>query len=144
LKSEVRVVAPTGKVKKTVVHEDDTFWGHRDFKMQVKGKFILGVATKDIDITTVGNTVKVRMPQAEIVALELPYNKIKMIEDNSPFRKDLTEKEKQAVYKEAEVAVRDDIMKSNGTQAEAERQMEKAVTEIITLKVNGVEQVLFE
>ncbi|MED3832964.1 DUF4230 domain-containing protein [Peribacillus frigoritolerans] len=139
-----RVISPTGKVSKTIVHEDDTFWGHRDFKMEVKGRYILGVATKDIEITTVGNTVKVRLPQSEIVSLELPYDKMKMIEDKSFLRKELPEKEKKALYKEAEKEIRNDIMKDDAIQANAERAMERAVAELIKLKVDEAEAVVFE
>lgn len=143
LQSKARFVAPTGKVEKTVVHRDKTWLGEREYAMTVKGEFILGVDTKDIAISVEGNTIKVRIPQPKIVSLDLPYDRMTIAEDKSLLRKELPAQELKAMYSDAEKEVREDIAEDDVVQATAETQMERAVTGLL-LKINGVEQVIFE
>lgn len=143
LAAKARIVAPTGEVTKTISQQDENFWGPRDYKMTVHGDYILGVDSADIDVSVSGNTVKVRMPQPKVVSLDLPYDEMKIVEQKSFLRKELPEKELKALYTKAEAEVRKDIAKDDEVQAEAERQMEQAVSGLL-LKINGVESVQFE
>ncbi|AXN39827.1 DUF4230 domain-containing protein [Peribacillus butanolivorans] len=143
LAAKARIVAPTGKIAKTSTEGDSNFWGHRDYVMTVKGDYILGIDTQDIDVSVSGNTIKVRMPQPKIVSLNLPYDQMTITEDKSPLRRELPEKELKALYTEATAEVRKDIAKDDVAQAKAERQMEQAVSGLL-LKINGVESVQFE
>lgn len=143
LAAKARIVAPTGEVTKTISQQDENFWGHRDYKMTVHGDYVLGIDTSDIEITTVGNTVKVRMPQPKVVSLDLPYDEMKIVEQKSFLRKELPEAQLKALYTKAEAEVRNDIAKDDEVQAKAEREMEQAVEQIV-VKISGVEQVVFE
>ncbi|MBA9027551.1 DUF4230 domain-containing protein [Peribacillus huizhouensis] len=143
LRSEARIVAPTGKVTKTISQQDENFWGHRVYKMTVNGSFVLGVDTQDIVVSVEGNTITVRMPQPKVVSLDLPYDEMTLTEQKSLLRKELPDDELKALYTKAEKAVRKDIAQDRDVQAKAERQMEQAVEQII-VKINGVSQVIFQ
>lgn len=143
LHAKPRIIAPTGEVNKTISQQDENFWGHRSYKMTVHGNYILGVDTADVEITTVGNTVKVRMPQPKVVSLDLPYDEMKIVEQKSFLRKELPEAQLKALYTKAEAEVRKDIAKDDEVQAKAEREMEHAVEQII-VKIAGVQQIVFE
>ena len=143
LSAKARIVAPTGEVTKTISQQDENFWGGRSYTMTVQGDYVLGVDTRDIEITTVGNTVKVRMPQPKVVSLDLPYDEMKIVEQKSFLRKELPEGELKALYTKAEAEVRKDIAKDDEMQAKAEREMEQAVEDII-VKIGGVKQIEFQ
>jgi len=143
LQSKARIVAPTGDVEKTLSQSDENFWGHREYKLTVRGDFVLGVDTSDIDVSVSGHTIKVRMPQPKVVSLDLPYDEMTLTEQKSLLRKELPDEAKKALYTKAEAAVRKDIAEDRDVQAKAERQMEDAVSGLL-LKINGVEHIEFE
>ncbi|MEY8188623.1 DUF4230 domain-containing protein [Peribacillus simplex] len=143
LAAKARIVAPTGEVTKTISQQDENFWGSRDYKMTVHGEYILGIASKDIDVSVSGNTITVRMPQPKVVSLNLPYDEMTVIEHKSFLRKELPEAQLKALYTRAEAEVRKDIAKDDEVQAKAEREMEQAVSGLL-LKINGVKSVQFE
>jgi hypothetical protein len=147
LQSKARIVAPTGKVAVSSHWDEDKWHGHRGMTMSVKGEVVLGIDTQDIDISVVDNSIKVRMPQPEIVSLDLPYDKVSIYEETSVIQKlfaiDIPDEQKQALYKEAKQNMRKDIANDNEVQAKAERQMEDAVSGLL-LKINGVDSIQFE
>ena len=69
LTESAQLVTLTGKAEKTERYSDSHWYGKQEAMVNVRGTFKLGVNTKDIEISTVGNVVKVTLPQTKLVAI---------------------------------------------------------------------------
>lgn len=137
------LVSLTGKAKKTVDYTDSSWLGDSRITLTTQGKFRMGIDTSKIEVTTHGNVVKVRLPEPELIALEMPYHKMDVEKDSGLFRKDLPEETAQALYKKAEKQLRKDIANDRQAHEKAEDNAEKVVRGML-LKINGVEAITFE
>lgn len=137
------LVSLTGKAKKTVDYTDRSWLGDSRITLTTQGKFRMGIDTSKIEVTTHGNVVKVRLPEPELIALEMPYHKMDIEKDSGLFRKDLPEETAQALYKKAEKQLRKDIANDRQAHEKAEDNAEEVVRGML-LKINGVEAITFE
>jgi len=142
LTESAQLVTLTGKAEKTEPYFNDKWYGNQSAMVHVKGKFMLGINTEDIEVTTAGNVVKVRLPQPKLISLDLPYNKMAIHQSNGVFRKDIDESQLKALYSEAKSEIKADITNDKRAQDKAEASAEKTVESLI-LKINGVEAVKF-
>ncbi|EGI2114772.1 DUF4230 domain-containing protein [Listeria monocytogenes] len=143
LTESAQLVTLTGKAEKTERYSDAKWYGKQEAMVNVRGTFKLGVNTKDIEISTVGNVVKVTLPQPKLITLSLPYDNMTITNDSGLWRKDVDEPQLKALYSEAKSEIKADIANDKRAQDKAEASAEKTVGSII-LKINGVEFVKFE
>jgi hypothetical protein len=137
-----QLVGLTGNVAKTITYSDDKWFGDKTYELTLNGEFKLGVETKDIDITTRGNTVSVRFPQPKILAVDLPFDKAKISKNVGLLRGELDESELQALYAEARKDAVNDIKVNVRAREKAEAAVEHALENLIE-KVPYVEDVIF-
>jgi Protein of unknown function (DUF4230) len=137
-----QLVGLTGDVTKTITYSDDKWFGDKTYELTLKGEFKLGVETKDIDITTRGNTVVVRFPKPKILAVDLPFDKAKIRKSVGLLRGDLDESELQALYAEARKDAVHDIKVNIRAREKAEVAVEHALEDLIE-QVPYVENVIF-
>jgi hypothetical protein len=137
-----QLVGLTGDVTKTITYSDDKWFGDKTYELTLKGEFKLGVETKDIDITTRGNTVVVRFPQPKILAVDLPFDNAKISKNVGLLRGELDESELQALYAEARKDAVHDIKVNIRAREKAEAAVEHALEDLIE-QVPYVENVIF-
>jgi Protein of unknown function (DUF4230) len=137
-----QLVGLTGDVTKTITYSDDKWFGDKTYKLTLYGEFKLGVETKDIDITTRGNTVVVRFPQPKILAVDLPFDKAKISKNVGLLRGELDESDLQALYAEARKDAVHDIKVNIRAREKAEAAVEHALEDLIE-QVPHVENVIF-
>jgi hypothetical protein len=137
-----QLVGLTGNVAKTITYSDDKWFGDKTYELTLKGEFKLGVETKDIDITTRGNTVVVRFPQPKILAVDFPFDQAEIRKNVGLLRGDLDESELQALYAEARNSAVHDIKVNIRAREKAEAAVEHALEDLIE-QVPYVENVIF-
>jgi hypothetical protein len=137
-----QLVGLTGNVAKTITYSDDKWFGDKTYELTLNGEFKLGVETKDIDITTRGNTVVVRFPQPKILAVDLPFDKAKISKNVGLLRGELDESELQALYAEARQSAIHEIKINFKARDKAEKAVEHAIEDLIET-VPHVENVIF-
>jgi hypothetical protein len=143
LSTKAQIVGLTGKVSKTIEYKDDKWYGDKTYKLAATGTFKLGVSTSDIQITTEGNTVKVKFPQPKIISIDMPYDKAVITKKIGPFfRLDLTDGQKQAMYGKARTGATEDIKRNRQAFDKAEASVERTI-EALVGQVDNVKDVKF-
>jgi hypothetical protein len=140
LTKSAQLVTLTGKAEKTEPYFDNKWYGDQSAIVNVRGSFLLGINTEDIEVTTAGNVVKVRLPQPKLISLDLPYDRVTIHQSNGILRKDVDEAKLKALYRDAKSEIKADIANDKRAQDKAEASAEKTVESMI-LKINGVEAV---
>jgi hypothetical protein len=142
LSTKAQIVGLTGKVSKTVEYRHDKWYGDKTYKLAATGTFKLGVSTSDIQISTEGNTVKVKFPQPKIISVDLPFDKAAVTKDVGMFRSDLSEGELQAMYGKARTGATEDIKRNRQAFEKAEASVERTI-EALVGQVDGVKSIKF-
>jgi hypothetical protein len=142
LSTKAQIVGLTGKVSKTVEYHADKWYGDKTYKLAATGTFKLGVNTSDIQVTTEGNTVKVKFPQPKIISVDLPFDKAAVTKDVGMFRSDLSEGELQAMYGKARTGATEDIKRDRQAFEKAEASVERTI-EALVGQVDNVKEVKF-
>jgi hypothetical protein len=142
LSTKAQIVGLTGKVSKTVEYQDGKWYGDKTYKLAATGTFKLGVNTADIQVTTEGNTVKVKFPQPKIISVDLPFDKAAVTKDVGMFRSDLSEGELQAMYGKARTGATEDIKRNRQAFDKAEASVERTI-EALVGQVDNVKEVKF-
>jgi Protein of unknown function (DUF4230) len=137
-----QLVGLTGNVAKTITYSDDKWFGDKTYELTLNGEFKLGVETKDIDITTRGNTVVVRFPQPKILAVDLPFDQAEIRKNVGLLRGELDESELQALYAEARNSAVHDIKVNIRAREKAEAAVQHTLEDLIE-QVPYVENVVF-
>jgi hypothetical protein len=135
-------VGLTGDVSKSMTLGDDRWFGDRTYELTLNGEFKLGIDTKDIDITTKGNTVVVKFPNPKVISVDLPFDKAVIKSDIGLLRKDLSDSEVQGLYKEARKAAVKDIKVNIKARDKAETAVKHSLEDLIE-QVPYVEDVIF-
>jgi hypothetical protein len=143
LSTKAQIVGLTGKVAKTVEYRDGKWYGDKTYKLAATGSFKLGIDTKDISISTSGNTVTVRYPHPKIISVNMPFDKAKIEKDIGVFRKDIDEKQVQALYGKARTSAVEDIKRNRQAFEKAEDSIERTIEQIIK-PIDGVESIQTE
>jgi hypothetical protein len=142
LSTKAQIVGLTGKVAKTVEYHADKWYGDKMYKLAATGTFKLGVSTSDIQISTEGNTVKVKFPQPKIISVDLPFDKAAVTKDVGVFRSDLSEGELQAMYGKARNGATEDIKRNRQAFDKAEASVERTI-EALVGQVDNVKNIEF-
>jgi Protein of unknown function (DUF4230) len=137
-----QLVGLTGNVAKTITYSDDKWFGDKTYELTLNGEFKLGVETKDIDITTRGNTVVVRFPQPKLLAVDLPFDQAEIRKNVGLLRGDLDESDLQALYAEARKDAVHDIKVNIRAREKAEAAVQHTLEDLIE-QVPYVENVVF-
>jgi hypothetical protein len=143
LTESAQLVTLTGKAEKTEPYFDNKWYGDQSAIVNVRGSFMLGINTEDIEVTTAGNVVKVRLPQPKLISLDLPYDRVTIHQSNGLLRKDVDEAKLKTLYRDAKSEIKADIANDKRTQDKAEASAEKTVRGMV-LKISGVEAVVFQ
>lgn len=98
LATETQLVGLVGNASKTVEYVDDKWYGAKAYVLTLNGEFKLGVDTADLDVTTRGNTITVRLPQTKLISADFPFDQAQISKAVGLVRKDLDEGELQALY----------------------------------------------
>jgi hypothetical protein len=143
LSTEAQLVGLTGQAQKTVRHVSEKWYGDRAVELTLKGEFKLGVETKSIEVSTHGNTIKVRFPQPELISADFPFDHATIGKDVGLLRKDLTDGELQALYGKAREGAIADIKADRQAQAQAVEGVERAIDGLLGA-VENVEEIEYE
>lgn len=142
LRETPQMVGMTGDVEKSITFIDDKWFGDRSYTMTLHGEFKLGIDTKDIEITTEGNTVNVKFPQPKLISVDLPFDKAEIAEDISWLRSDLADAEVQSLYSQARESAIEEIKVNFKAREIAEEALEDTIEGIIE-QLPNVERVEF-
>jgi hypothetical protein len=143
LNSETQIVGLSGKIEKRVRSVDSKWYGDRTYDLTVRGDFKLGVDTKDIEVSTKGNTVTVRFPHAKVISADVPYDKAIINENVGVMRKDFTTAEAQAIFGKARKDAVKEVGKDTVLAESAEVSIGKALRKLIE-QVPNVDEVNVE
>jgi hypothetical protein len=143
LNSETQFVGLSGKIEKRVRSVDDKWYGDRTYDLTVRGDFKLGVDTKDIEVSTKGNTVTVRFPHAKVISASIPFDKAIINENVGVMRKDFTTAESQAIFGKARKAAVKEVGSDKGLKDTAETSIGRTLTRLIK-EVPNVDEVNVE
>ncbi|MGM0836018.1 MAG: DUF4230 domain-containing protein [Bacillota bacterium] len=127
LSTEAQIVGATGQAQKTVRHVSEKWYGDRAVELTLKGEFKLGIQTKSIEVTTHGNTIKVRFPQPELISADFPFDHATIGKSVGILRKNLTDGELQALYGKAREGAIADIKADEEAHRQAVVGVERAI-----------------
>jgi len=149
IRNEIQLVGLVGDVSKTIIYEDNKWTGKKEYHMQINGTYKLGYNMKEIlfqkervIVDEYEGIVTVAVPDVRIIALELPFDDIKIKEKTGWFRNDITDQQKQEMYKQAKNKIITDIENNTHTIDQAHKQTNQALREIF-MKIDGVKKVNF-
>ncbi len=149
IRNEIQLVGLVGDVSKTIIYEDNKWTGKKEYHMQVNGTYKLGYNMKEllfqkerIIVDEYEGIVTVVAPNVKIIALMLPFDDIKIKEKTGWLRKDITDQQKQEMYKQARKKIITDIENNTHTIDQAHKQTNQALREIF-MKIDGMEKVNF-
>jgi len=149
IRNEIQLVGLVGDVSKTVIYEDNKWTGKKEYHMQINGTYKLGYNMKEIlfqkervIVDEYKGIVTVIVPDVKIIALELPFDDIKIKEKTGWLRRDITDRQKQEMYKQARKKIITDIENNTHTIDQAHKQTNQALREIF-MKIDGVKKVNF-
>jgi len=149
IRNEIELVGLVGDVSKTVIYEDNKWTGKKEYHMQINGTYKLGYNMKEVlfqkervIVDEYKGIVTVIVPNVKIIALELPFDDVKIKEKTGWLRKDITDQQKQEMYKQARNKIITDIENNTQTIDQAHKQTNQALREIF-MKINGVKKVNF-
>ena len=139
LKAQGEIVGGTLPVEKRVTYSADKWYGDKTVALTAIGTAKLGVKSEDIDVSVSGDTVTVRMPAAQVLSLEMPFDDASIDKDVGALRKQLTDAELQALYGEAREGAMADIERNRQAFDDAEDEVAAILKRLI-----GEEYVKFE
>lgn len=136
LSEKLQVVGLEGEITKDFDYLDNKWYGEKYFKMTLYAKFKFGFNVNELkeeDIIVNGTDIIINMPNAILISLEVPYNKIAIEKGEGLFRKDFTEEEKQLLYESAYESIYSQILNDNALIQNAEKDNEIAIRSILML-----------
>lgn len=146
LTENLQIVGLEGEVTKEYEFSDSEWYGNRSYKMTLHGRFKMGfdiadIRTEDIVITE-DNDIIITTPEAVLISLELPYDRVEIIKKVDLLRKDFSDADRQFLYAKASEAVRGEILADEEVRRESLVASQQALRQILSL-VPSVESVYF-
>lgn len=146
LTENAQIVGMDGVITKEFRYTDAKWFGDKTYAMTLHGTFKTGFSVSAITaenvIVTADNEVIISTPATELIALELPYDRIEIEKDVGTLRKDFTETDRQLLYAKASASIRKEIAADAEVQKEALVASQQALRAILAL-VPGVRKVTF-
>lgn len=146
LTENAQVVGLDGVIEKEFRYTDAKWFGDKTYAMTLHGTFKTGFNVSDITadnvIITDTNEIIIRTPATEIIALELPYDRIEIAKDVAILRKDFTEVDRQLLYAKASASIREEIEADANIRKQSLVASQQALRSILAL-VPGVRKVTF-
>jgi Protein of unknown function (DUF4230) len=154
LQSKATLTSLEGKVSKTYGQTDDMFntgwnWldklGNKKYIIKAKGTFTMGMDLSEItqyDILVAGSTVIIKLPEVELTSLELPYEDMKIHNEDGLLRKEFKEKEIKAIHKEMTSLIKKDIKADKDIYLKSSYNAREVIREFIMM-TTGVSDVKF-
>jgi hypothetical protein len=149
IRSEAQIVGLSGEVDKEVRYHDENFFGQREVTMRLTGTFKLGVNIADIRsdrvfVETNGdhNVVTIVMPKPVLIALDLPYDQMRIDEDKSWLRRHFSDEQLRELYVEARGLVIGELSTDEATQRKAQELTQQAIEHLLRV-IPNVDEVRF-
>jgi hypothetical protein len=145
LKSKSQIVSMEQTLQKTDTFIDDSILGQRHTELSVKGKYIFGLNTKDIQIQHIDNntgTVYLKLGKPVLISLDIPFDKIQFDKTQGFFRLAMDEKEEKKFYKAVVKNIQTELMKDKEVLKTANL-MNQDVVENILKMIPDIKNVVF-
>ncbi|WP_442636505.1 DUF4230 domain-containing protein [Rossellomorea marisflavi] len=125
---------------------DKGFFGQRYTELTVKGKYILGLETKDIEIKHVDEEqgiVYLKLGKPTLISLEIPYDQVEFDKTKGWFRLAANEDEETKFYKSVVKDIKKRILSDEEVIKQAELHNKQVVEDLLKMSP-GVKSVIFE
>jgi hypothetical protein len=151
LRSEAQIVGLSGEVDKAVRYSDANWLGAREVTMRLTGTFKLGVNIADIRSDRIfvsasdngdHNVVTIVMPKPVLIALDLPYDQMRIDEDKSILRRHFSDEQLRELYVEARGLVIGELSTDEATQRKAQELTQQAIEQLLRV-IPNVDEVRF-
>lgn len=146
LTERLQIVGLEGAIEKEFRYTDTKWFGDKTLGLTLHGTFKTGfnieAITADNIVITQDNEIIINTPDIELIALELPYDRIVIDKEVDLLRKDFTEVDRQLLYAKASASIRKEIMADAIVRKESVSASQHAIEAILTL-VPGVAEVTF-
>jgi Protein of unknown function (DUF4230) len=154
LQSKATLISLEGAVSKSYGQTDDMFntgwnWfdklGNKQYIIKAKGKFTMGMDLSQItqnDILVAGSTVIIKLPEVTLQTLELPYENMKIHNEDGLLRKEFTRSEIKNIHKEMTSLIKKDIKADKEIYLKSSYNAREVIRELIMM-TTGVSDVKF-
>lgn len=145
LKAKSQIVSMEQTLQKTDTFVDDSLLGERKTELSVKGKYIFGLNTKDIEIQHIDNntgTIYIKLGTPVLINLDIPFDQIKFDKTQGFFRLAMDAKEEKQFYKAVVKNIEKELIKDKELMNAADL-MNRDVVENILKLIPEVENVVF-
>jgi hypothetical protein len=145
LRSEAQIVGLSGEVDKQVRYSDENWFGAREVTMRLTGTFKIGVNIADIRsdrVFVADNVVTIVMPKPVLIALDLPYDQMRIDEDKSWLRRGLSDEKLRELYVQARGLVIGELSTDEVTQKRAQELTQQAIEQLLRV-IPNVDEVRF-
>jgi hypothetical protein len=145
LKAKSQIVSLQQELTKTDTFVDDSLLGQRKTELNVKGKYIFGLNTKDIEIQHIDNntgTVYIKLGTPVLISLDIPFDQIQFDKTQGWFRLSMSDEEEKKFYKAVVKNIETELMKDKEVLKTADL-MNKNVVENILKIIPDIKNVVF-
>ncbi|GLI82544.1 hypothetical protein ANABIO32_02310 [Rossellomorea marisflavi] len=125
---------------------DKGFLGDRYTELTVKGKYILGLETKDIEVKHVDEEqgiVYLKLGKPTLISLEIPYDQVEFDKTKGWLRLAANEDEEVKFYKSVVKDIKKRILSDEEVIKQAELHNKQVVEDLLEM-TPGVKSVIFE
>ncbi len=146
LTSKSQIVSLEQSFEDTSTHVDDGWTGERITEMTVKGSFLMGLETKDIQVSRIENAtglVYIKLGEPKLISLDIPFDKVNIDKTKGWLRLSLNDAEEKKFFKSVKKNVEQEIISDEEILRQTELFNQEAVREIVKL-IPTVKEVVFE
>ena len=143
LSKKGEIVGLSGDIDKRLQVDDSKWYGEKSYDISLLGEFKLGIETKDVKVSTTGNTVTLTFPHPKLISVSAPYDEAIIHSEAKGVRKDFTTEEEQAIYRQARKEAVKEIKANEYFAEEAEESIGEILRGLIS-QVPGVDEIKIE
>ena len=146
LKARSQIVSLEQSIAKKDVNVDKGLLGERHTELTLKGKYKIGLETKNIkvrDIDSDNGAIYVQLPDPTLISLDIPLDQVSFDKTSGWLRMALDENEEKKFFKAAKKNVELELMKDEEVISQANLNNQRVVEEILRL-IPQIKTVVFE
>lgn len=146
LTSRNQLVSMEQNFIKSYTDVDKSIWGDRYTELTIKGKYILGLETKDIEVKHVDEEqgiVYLKLGKPTLISLEIPYDQVEFDKTKGWLRLAANEDEEAKFYKSVVKDIKKRILSDEEVIKQAELHNKQVVEDLLEM-CPGVKSVIFE
>ncbi|MGD7046977.1 DUF4230 domain-containing protein [Rossellomorea marisflavi] len=146
LTSKSQLVSMEQDFVKSYTDVDKSIWGDRHTELTLKGKYMLGLETKDIEVKHVDNEqgiVYLKLGKPSLISLEIPYDQVEFDKTKGWLRLAANEDEEAKFYKSVVKDVKKRILADDEIVKQAKIH-NKEVVEGLLKMIPDVKSIVFE